>query len=1276
MRRRFAVLLAFLIGASSFAGSNPPHPEGLLLRAPDSTTNQRGDNAVLNGVSTTIRLDSAGEFSDTLSKEELAPLVQWYKDRGHSYFAYATFIPGVDSAVGYLPPVSSAGRTIDLDGNEANPIMFLEETYDQIVQIAKDYVDVGVDAIEYDVAWVTFDAGPFDPATMEDFRLWINARYSESDLQGRIDPSYNAANFDYGQFLRDSGVTTANYTTAIIGGSQLFATQHWRLWSAYLRHKERSVVSSLVDTINTYALAETGREIGIYFNRHGYFSRSADRWFLSEYASGDVGEVWFEGVTWDYPLGYTLEPLLRATLKTYDNRFEPWNSPTQGSDAAQSVFLAEVLANNGVGTWYDNFPGSSGVARMAARYDEQLDHPAVSDVAIFYPLATALHTMTHQIGTKPFIGGSHYWYLGLGYLMQDLNLNYDVAFGGDGLGMPDNFTSADLSGYQTVFVSEAIQTTDSQFTEILDYVNGGGTLLVTGTGCFRYDALGDDCSSTRVYDGKTWSDIFGSVGNTTIGSGSVKVLSLDPWGSQGFTEQPISSQLNAIKAGVIAALPSDLPAVTNGSSSGLVRSLRYRDESDDSEIYHLINYTFDFLGTLVTTQTSFTFDFPTPNSFSGTPIAQYVHSAEGDPVTLPVTDLGGGKSQVTIPTLTDWGILRIGSAIDADPHPEVAPIAYFNTLPDNQVFSVEESRTLTYSAIDDTEISSLQIRYQWKDPITGLYGPWTLGDSFSGFETNDLRSNTLNFDPPEEGHYRIQLVATDDKANSSGTFTNGYDTLVGYDTTEPDRANLVMTPNHGVANDGVIASPINPSFTFSGVEDLISGILQYSYQWTKGGNTISEGNGDYASINDLDFPAIADAAYDQYELLLRFQNGAGIWDANSIVYSLIYTLAPSYNGTGANETRNVNDALDFTLDYTSVFGDVSIQWHKNGVPVAGATSATLSFSNLSESDAGTYSATIVNPGGEVTSPDFVLSVNTPLRITTQPTSVAVEEGDPFTLNVEAVGTGIIRYQWKRGDDFIDSATQSSYTVAVSEKATDEGSYSVVVIDDVSNLESDSVLVSINLQGNLNLTAIVSQYGSVGIDINSSETVAALKSSIAASSGFDANEFTLYRGSSELDQDNQTLEDAGLQQGDQITAVISSEVPGSSYASWQLSRLGEIVENRLPSEDANSDGIENFVHYALGLPAGESYPAAGLLKITREQSRIEICYFQNNNASEATIELFLSTDEMQTWQNAATFGMAKVVSPTPDTGVDEICWFYPLPIDDHLSARLDIHRIQE
>ncbi|HAV65427.1 MAG TPA: hypothetical protein DCY13_24005, partial [Verrucomicrobiales bacterium] len=1170
---------------------------------------------------------AVGEISATINAASLAPLVSWVRDRGQLYSAYATFTPGLLDEHGFLAgAVSSAGRTLDLDGNPGGAILFKAETHAALVAIAKAYVDAGVDYIHYDTAWVTLDAGPFDAETVAAFRDFLNARYDLASLQAMVTAGYDGNTFDYGAFLRAAGVTTANYAaeTTLVEGTVLQQSKHWRLWQAFLRVKEREAVQALVTQANDYAVSARGRGVGFFFNRYGFINRPADRWFLGEFASGDLGETHFGGQTWLYHKGYSLEPVFRANLKTHGNRFESWNEPPQTSTAVRSVFLAESIANNGVGTWSDEHPGATGIARMARRFAAQVGHTPVSDVAIFYPLATALHTRPMQVGTLPGVGGNHYWYLGLGYLLRDLKLNYDVVFGGDDLGLADSLAADALSPYPAVFVAEAVQVTDNQFTRLLDYVNQGGRLICVGQDNFRYDPLGEDRAASRGYGGLSWSDLFGSAGDRNVGGGVVSVVSTEAWGSLYYVDQAQANSTSitrrqTVQTQVGAKVDAAWQAL-QFSNPPLLRGLRYRDESDGSEVYHFLNYAFNSSGSSVTNRSNIAITLPVPAGYSGGPVvASYVASEGATPVSLTVTSQPGNRLAVTLPNLTYWGILRVGSAMDAAPHPDIPPIAYLNRLFDYEVFRTTATRSLTFNAADDDAVEQMQVFYREKNLATGQFGDWTAGQVITGLGSSEFQNEPVLLTLPGEGHFQLQLVATDTVGQTNRLIAGYRDTEIGHDTTPVDRSGLVVVENGGITNGAVVQSPITPSVTFSGAADPISGVAFMQYVWSRSDGATLAGEGLAGGDHTVLLPALVAGEYGTYTLSLRFQNGAEIWDEPADEFSIIYTVPPIYNGSGANLQVNVGDPVAFDLSYSNPYGSLAIVWYKDGEVISGQTEASLNLGNVGAGDAGTYTATIANPAGQITSPAFVLTVNTPLEITSQPVGVTVNQGQSFTLSVTAVGTGTLRYQWLRNNVDIPGATGASYHVASASSAQNQGPHRVRITDDVTSITSNSAFVTVNGGGggggSFNITINIPNQTPLGIGVLGTDTVQNLKGRIETQRGIPAGDQRLFKNSNELADNNQTLSHYGVVANDTLSLQLAPP-PGLSYPNWSAVHFTPGEANSLPLDDWDLDGLLNVVEYAFGThPKSVNNNAGNFPKASVVNNRLRIRFTRAKDAND-------------------------------------------------------------
>ena len=142
---------------------------------------------------------------------------------------------------------------------------------------------------------------------------------------------------------------------------------------------------------------------------------------------------------------------------------------------------------------------------------------------------------------------------------------------------------------------------------------------------------------------------------------------------------------------------------------------------------------------------------------------------------------------------------------------------------------------------------------------------------------------------------------------------------------------------------------------------------------------------------------------------------------------------------------------------------LSYQWKKDGANVAGATSATLAFATAATTDAGSYTVTITNPFGNVTSAAATITVTTqtvPATITGSPVSATVNAGQSATLAVAAFGSAPLTYQWQKNGTALAGATAS--TLALSNvTAADSANYTVIVTNSAVAVTSAVAVFTVN-----------------------------------------------------------------------------------------------------------------------------------------------------------------------------------------------------------------------
>ena len=171
--------------------------------------------------------------------------------------------------------------------------------------------------------------------------------------------------------------------------------------------------------------------------------------------------------------------------------------------------------------------------------------------------------------------------------------------------------------------------------------------------------------------------------------------------------------------------------------------------------------------------------------------------------------------------------------------------------------------------------------------------------------------------------------------------------------------------------------------------------------------------------------------------------------------TLTVNAKPVITAQPSGATKCVGDNYTFTVTATDAG---SYQWQKDGVDLAGATSANLVLTALAVSSAGTYRVRVIEAttcnNESFFSSAATLVVNTPVIISTQPTATAVCEGGSATFTVQAAGT-ITGYQWYRNGVTINGATSAILQLTTSLTNNNE-QYKVDVQGPCGNVTSSEV----------------------------------------------------------------------------------------------------------------------------------------------------------------------------------------------------------------------------
>ena len=134
------------------------------------------------------------------------------------------------------------------------------------------------------------------------------------------------------------------------------------------------------------------------------------------------------------------------------------------------------------------------------------------------------------------------------------------------------------------------------------------------------------------------------------------------------------------------------------------------------------------------------------------------------------------------------------------------------------------------------------------------------------------------------------------------------------------------------------------------------------------------------------------------------------------------------------------------------------QWSLNGTNVAGATAGTITISNVSVADIGSYQAFITNNYSSTNS--AVATLNVQPTITTPFHGATTTWGNSADLSVGAVGSGPLSYQWYFNGVAISGATGPDLDFT-SIQFTNAGQYSVVVSSPYGAITNAAYQVIVN-----------------------------------------------------------------------------------------------------------------------------------------------------------------------------------------------------------------------
>ncbi len=278
--------------------------------------------------------------------------------------------------------------------------------------------------------------------------------------------------------------------------------------------------------------------------------------------------------------------------------------------------------------------------------------------------------------------------------------------------------------------------------------------------------------------------------------------------------------------------------------------------------------------------------------------------------------------------------------------------------------------------------------------------------------------------------------------------------------------------------------------------DLLSvaatGTAPLTYQWRKDGTNIP---GAISSSYNIASAATADGG--SYSVVIT--NAYGTVTSSAAAVTVTTAAIPAtITSQPVAVTRNVGDDASFSV---AAFGSAPLayQWRKDGVAIAGATSATLTLSRVTAADAANYTVVVTGGGGATTatSAAAALAVNTAPAITTQPVSVTTAVGQNVSFTVAATGSPTPLYQWSRNGVAIAGANSPTLTIN-NVALANAGAYTVALINDVGAVTSSAAVLAI--PSTMAATAVSPANGATSVNVDTPLSITFDRAPVAGITG--------------------------------------------------------------------------------------------------------------------------------------------------------------------------------
>jgi PKD repeat protein len=269
---------------------------------------------------------------------------------------------------------------------------------------------------------------------------------------------------------------------------------------------------------------------------------------------------------------------------------------------------------------------------------------------------------------------------------------------------------------------------------------------------------------------------------------------------------------------------------------------------------------------------------------------------------------------------------------------------------------------------------------------------------------------------------------------------------------------VVLPP--GIIGPGDQATNVGATVTIS---TIVTGVPVPGVQWQLGGtNLVDDPTGNGSTISGSTSSALtilnAQVADSGSYCLIASNFASTVTNCMTLTIS-VADAAPTI--TGPTDQYTILDSNATFSASVAGLPSPTVQWQENGTNIAGATSTSVTLTNVQFTQDGfVYSIIASNRAGALTN-SAVLHVVVPPAILIQPQNLTVTNTQSASFSVTY--TNAVpppTYQWEKNNVAIANATNATYTI-VSAAPSDMANYSVVLANVAGSITSSNATLTVD-----------------------------------------------------------------------------------------------------------------------------------------------------------------------------------------------------------------------